>query len=223
MTRAQVEEYSDHDERVILAAKAGLTVLTWPREVIEPPGGVLVEGDPDEFDVFVLRPTESWRAHAFRACRQALRRYRWSDSSEYLYSVFLGCSEASCRSWIAQGRRNRLGWEGRTVYTVMETSDLPAPEPLAFRCFPPGSATAERTVFAHPDGFLLREDLEAILPAGAFLARFALENEFFLRILGATPSAHLGVSAEELNRRPRSPVQVWCGGGWHQGMPERGS
>src|SRR5687767_5294300 len=74
MSREQVEDYSDYDDLVALARTMGLSVLTCPREV----EGAQPAGAP-VMDVFVLRPSEVWRVDAFRACRQTLGRYQWSD------------------------------------------------------------------------------------------------------------------------------------------------
>jgi hypothetical protein len=224
MTREQVEDYSDHDDLIALAGTMGLSVLTCPREV----EAGLPAGAP-VLDVFVLRRAEIWRVDAFRACRETLGRYQWSDSSEYLYSFFLGYSEKSCETWIAERRHNRLGWVGQTVYSLLQSPDVEKLEPGALKCFPPDFETASRTVFSHPDGFLLREDPERVLPADVFLCRFALDNVFFLRLIqeasgtdeDSVLSAQLGVGAEELNCQLASAIEIWWQGGWRTRLPLR--
>lgn len=217
MTSEEIDDYSDHDDVVALARTMGLSVVSCPRAVDErlPAGAPAV-------DVFVLRPAEMWRVNAFRASRETLGRYEWSDSSEYLYSFLLGYSEDSCKRWVAERRHNRIGWVGQTVYSLVQGADVERLESLAQRCFPSDFETSSRYVFAQPEGCLLRDDPERALPVDVFLCRFALSNDFFLHLFGALSqpedeavmSVQVGVDAKELNRQLVSAIEIWGEYGW---------
>lgn len=209
MTRDQIESYSDYDDLLEEARSLGLSVVTHPRE------------DEGELDVFVLRSSEIWRAEAFRACRETLGRYEWSDASEYLSSYFLGYSDEQCRSWIEDCRYNRLGWVGQTVYAFVDDTQLELLSSVSLRCFPGELDSANLTVIAHPDGYRLRRDLGRGVPPGSFLCRFALANAFFLRLFEkAEPdddglvSVRLGVGPAELNSHLVASIEWWADGDW---------
>jgi hypothetical protein len=212
MTQAQVIEYSDFEDLILAAEKSRLAVLTYPR-----PKAARDTHGPT-LDIFVAQPGEEWRARAFIALQRALFNYQWSDSSEYLSSVFLGFGEDDCRSWIEHCRFNRLGWTGQTVYTLFKRADTRRLEALAFRCFPRDFPLAGSMVIAHPDDCQLRPDLDNLLPDNIDLCRFALDNDFFLSLFQdadcAFPTKIVTASALDFNEALVSHIEVWTPDGW---------
>lgn len=214
MNREQAEERTDLDEFVEAARELGLSILVVPRqeEVVHPKA-------PDR-DVFIFKEAASWRVEAFRVARDMPGNYQWSDSSEYMSSVFLGYAPEDCERWIERCRYNRLGWRGQTVLGLCDAAQLEELRELAFRCFPTTFDTAGFVVFGPADTLVLRRNLGDLIPDGRSLVRFAVENESFRRIfwnvsaVAGVRSAPLGMNPAAVNAALESHIELWTSEGW---------
>jgi len=216
MNRAQVEEYTELDDLMDAARKLDLSVVVRAR-----PEPVTHPAEPDR-DVFVVRDAVPWQVEAFRACQDVLGRYDWSDSSEYMYSEFLGYAPEECDAWVAECRRNRLGWRGKTLYGLCDDSQVGQLRATACRCFPESFDSASFLVFVTGAELVLPRELEGRIPHGRTLVRFAVEYESYLRLFsgasaaGGVRSVQLGMPPAALNAVLESHIEAWTPDGWQR-------
>src|SRR5262249_19506060 len=155
--------------------------------------------DPDDADLFVLRPDQAWRVPALAALWETTAG-RWSDAAEDQQSLLLGYTPDQRAAWHADRSWRHAGPRGIAIYALLAPPDCAALDGFGRRCFADGTS-----VFFHPTR-VLRRDALSLLPRGKTLARAGLELGRLVRTPGTvTPVINAGLT---------SHVQLLTRAGW---------
>jgi len=180
------------DELVALAFGFGNDLMT----ILTPSH---LPADPDDADLFVLRPDQAWRVPALAALWETTAG-RWSDAAEDQQSLLLGYTTDQRATWHADRSWRHAGPRGIAIYALLASADSRALDVVGRRCFADGTR-----VFFHPTD-VLRRDALSLVPRGQTLARAGLERGLLVRTPGTiTPAINAGLT---------STVQLLTRAGW---------
>ena len=209
--RDSIAEDRDYSRLVRLALARGLQLVHQPDRSRD---GLPIVA------VYALRTEQAWRIPALHALwRVVAATAAWGDAAEAVEGFLLGYSEPQIAAWLAERRRERLGWRGTTIYLVITPSQRERLATTGCRYLDPemlaagisaAACDATRVIKVPPPSWIARRKLA--------LARVALADPAVSRILGppaALRTARLGAGhATVLNRALESHIEILDRGGW---------
>lgn len=213
---ADIQEcYEDQIDFQAMAAARKLTVVQMPDDVTSHAPFVRV---------YALYPENLWRATAHVALLTVYRKdLRWSNEAEDLQSYLFGYTEDERRVWHAYNDWRQLGWNGLSIYFLMNRHSRERIQALASRCIDPALAD-QGIVAAFPlSNMAVKKDGVAWLPADTFLARATVRHAFLHTLYGPPDSRPqttvqsrvlTGELIDEINRALVSSLQFLTADGW---------
>jgi hypothetical protein len=127
----------------------------------------------------------AWRISAYEYLVEAMERYRWNGSLEFMQSSLLGYSSSDIDRWFSERRRRVAGDGGLTVFLVMSDVDFEEVRLLGCRSVRPRGGRIllfyNRDVGSNGDS-ALKSDAAALIPSGFKLCRCAIGLSTWLQL-----------------------------------------
>lgn len=173
---------------------------------------------------FAFYPENAWRAIALTQFLAVYRKeLRWSREAEDFQSFLLGYSEDERRSWLMYNDWRQLGWNGLTIFLLMNEHSATRCHALANRCLDPALANQEILAAFPRQDLVLQKGAFERLPVGTSLARAAVPHAFVRTIMGSLdPLPEIRVRSrmltceliDEVNHALVSSLQFLTAEGW---------